>query len=281
MNNSLHRMNKIAFCFLINDVINHEELWYTFFKNISNTKYNIYIHYKVDLPLSYFENYKIKNCIETKYDDYTIPLAYNVLFREAFKCEENNKFCILSGSCIPLKSFDYIYSLLTKDEKGYFNECPSIQCFPNCNSLLPFIDKEYISKSHNWFILNRKLVGKLCVDKDIIITEHYKNVYAPAEYFYLTYIKLLKMENEINITNNVACDASTFSNWEGMDYPYPSFRGLKNYSFISEDELSYLVNSKSLFGRKFTISCLPYLYNEKYLESIRSTNNTDTYNITK
>ena len=225
----------------------------------------------MDVPLKYFENYKIKTCIETKYDDYTIPLAYNVLFREAYKhCEENNKFCILSGSCIPLKSFDYMYSILTKDDKGYFNECPSIQCFPNCNPLLSFIDKEYISKSHNWFILNRKIVEKLCIDKDDIIINHYKNIYAPAEYFYLTYIKLLKMEDEINITVHASINASTFTNWEGMDYPYPSFRGLKNYSFISEEELIYIVNSKSLFGRKFNTSCLPYLYNNKYLDSITS-----------
>ena len=52
-------MKKIAFCFLINDVINHEELWYTFFKNIPQDKYNIYIHYKIDFPLKYFDIYKI------------------------------------------------------------------------------------------------------------------------------------------------------------------------------------------------------------------------------
>jgi hypothetical protein len=265
-------MEKIAFCFLINDIINHEELWYTFFKNVPNSKYNIYIHYKIDVPLTYFEKYKIKNCIETKYENYTIPLAYNVLFREAYnQCEENVKFCIVSGSCIPLKSFDYIYKILTKDDKGYFNECPSIQCFPNCNPLLPFINKENIYKSHNWFILNRKLVENLCIDKDDILINHYKNIYAPAEYFYLTYIKLLKMENEINITNNIAC-ASTFTNWEGMNYPYPSVRGLQYYCGISEEELVYLLNSKSLFGRKFHVSCLPYLYNKIYLDSIISTN---------
>ena len=271
-------MKKIAFCFLINDIINHEDLWYTFFKNIPNYKYNIYIHYKVDVPLKYFEKYKITNCIETKYDNFTIPLAYNVLFREAYnKYDENAKFCILSGSCIPLKSFDYIYNMLTKDDKGYFNECPTIQCFPNCNPLLPFIDKEYISKSHNWFILNRKLVEKLCFDKDVIITNHYKQIYAPAEYFYLTYIKFLKMENEINITNNVACDASTFTNWEGMNYRYPCIRGLKNYFDISEEELLYIVNSKSFFGRKFTKECFDYLNNKKYLDSITSTSrNTNT-----
>jgi hypothetical protein len=34
---------KIAFCFLIYDIINHEDLWNIFFANVDNNKYNIYI----------------------------------------------------------------------------------------------------------------------------------------------------------------------------------------------------------------------------------------------
>ena len=40
-----------------------------FFKNIDTNKYNIYIHYKYNKPLKYFEKYKLDNCIETKYAD--------------------------------------------------------------------------------------------------------------------------------------------------------------------------------------------------------------------
>ena len=48
-------MKKIAFCFLIYDIINHEELWNIFFKNVDANKYTIYIHYKFNKPLKYFE----------------------------------------------------------------------------------------------------------------------------------------------------------------------------------------------------------------------------------
>ena len=64
--------------------------------------------------MKYFEKYKLNNCIETKYEDQTIPLAYNVLFREAYKDTDNYKFQILSGSCVPMKSFDFIYNKLIK-----------------------------------------------------------------------------------------------------------------------------------------------------------------------
>jgi hypothetical protein len=233
-------------------------------------KYSIYIHYKSNKELQYFEKYKLNNCIETKYDNHTIPLAYNILFREAYKDADNYKFQILSGSCIPLKSFDFIYNKLMIDNSGYFNVCPEIQCFPNCNYLLNNIDKKFISKSHNWFILNRTLVENLCFDKDEFLNKHYNTIYAPAEYFYYTFIKILNLENEVITTKNVANDATTFTNWEGMDYKYPSNRGLKNYASITEDEILYLMNSNSLFGRKINIEGIESLSIDKYIEFIKS-----------
>lgn len=262
-------MQKIAFCFLIYDIINCEELWHLFFKNVDKSKYNIYIHYKSNTPLAYFEKYKLATTIETKYEDQTIPLAYNLLFRTAYDDKENVKFVILSGSCIPLKSFDYIYRELTKDSYGYFNICDSEHCYPNCDTLLNVLDKKYISKSHNWFILNRKLVEQLCFDKDDFLNTHYCTIYAPAEYFYYTFIKMLNLEEEIVTTLDVAVDASTFTNWIGTDYKFPSISGLKNYSSISEEELVYLLESKSLFGRKFNKECITSLYNPKYVDFIQ------------
>jgi hypothetical protein len=265
-------MKKLAFCFLIYDVINHEELWNIFFKNVDTNKYSIYIHYKTNKRLKYFEKYKLSTCIETKYEDQTIPLAYNLLFRHAYNSDTDNfKFIIVSGACIPFKSFDYIYNQLTSNHYGYFNACPQTQCFPNCNYLLNIIEKRYISKSHNWFILNRTLVEKLCdFDKDDILNKCYNAIYAPAEYFYYTFIKLLSLENEIITTLNAADGATTFTNWVGTDYKYVTNRSLKNYTSITEEEVLYLLNSKCLFGRKFNRECIGSLINKKYLEVISS-----------
>ena len=46
---------KIAFCFLICDKLNNEKIWKLFFKNIPETKYSIYIHYKKGAKLKYFD----------------------------------------------------------------------------------------------------------------------------------------------------------------------------------------------------------------------------------
>ena len=266
-------MKKIAFCFLIYDKINLDELWKLFFKDVNKNKYNIYIHYKTDKPLVYFDKYKIQNCINTNYEDQTIPLAYNILFRHAYIDDvDNYKFIIVSGACIPFKSFDYIYTQLTKDEYGYFNVSPKSQCFPNCDSLINSIDENFISKSHNWFILNRILVEKLCFDKDDILNLLYSKVYAPAEYFYYTFIKLMSLESKIITTPNLSNDATTFTNWSNMGYKYSSDHGLKNYDTIDKEELLYLLNSKCLFGRKFTANCYSQLYIKEYIETITTKN---------
>jgi hypothetical protein len=56
-------MKVLGFCFLIYDIINYEKLWYYWLKNIDTKKYRIYIHYKNDVELKYFEKYKLNNCI--------------------------------------------------------------------------------------------------------------------------------------------------------------------------------------------------------------------------
>jgi hypothetical protein len=218
--------------------------------------------------LKYFERYKLKNCIPTKYADKSLALAYNLLFRAAYAhSADNYKFIILSGACIPLKSFDYVYDKLTNDNYGYFNVCPQEQCFPNCDKLLKVLDQKYISKAHNWFIINRKLVESLCFDKDDVIKKAF-NIYAPEEYYYYTFIKILNLEDEIITTPNVSNDATTFTNWEGTKYKYPSTKENKNYTSISSDELEYLLNSECLFGRKFNRECMRSLCNKKYIDTI-------------
>lgn len=263
-------MKKIAFCFLIYDGINHEDIWNIFFENADPEKYNIYIHYKIDKPLKHFEKYKLKNCIETKYADISLPQASNLLFKEAYEDnEENFKFCILSNSCIPLKSFNYIYNKLESNDKGYLNICNSAHCFPNCDPLLEFYDKKHIGKCHYWFILNRTLVQKICIGCNHELEKCYKKIYAPDEYFYYTQIKIHGLEDHIITTNDVACEATTFTNWAGYDYINPSQFGLANYSFISEYELNYLLNKPCLFGRKFTKECTCINNYEFYLNNLK------------
>lgn len=247
-------MKKIAFCFLIYDTIYQEELWNTFFQGIDTNKYSIYIHYKHNRPLKYFERHKLNSCIPTDYADASLIHAHNLLFKTAYE-DGCDKMISLSQSCIPLKPFDHTYDFLTSNNFGHFNVAPQQQCFPRCDSLLQHFERNVIQKSSEWFVLNRKIC-KLFIDYDKDkITNEYTSIYAPEEHFFITNVFHNNLQDEIIITPNLSNDATTFTNWQDMQYKYPSKYGLKIYNTIAEDEALYLLHSKCLFGRKFTKEC--------------------------
>ena len=274
-------MKKIGFCFLIYDEIVLEELWNIFFKNVNPEKYGIYIHFKINKQLKYFEKYKLLNCVKTKYADITLIYAHNLLFEAALN-DNCDKIISLSQSCIPFKSFDYIYKFLTKDDFCHFNVMPDIQCFPRCVYLLNFYEKSVIKKSSNWFILNRKTCNVILDVKKEEIKRRFSNIASPEEHFYITTIFTNNLEREIKMTPNLSNDATTFTNWPDMNYKYifrPNIgdRMPKHYKSISEEELKYLINSKCLFGRKFTKECYNSFVNNSYMRMLEE--NKEIYNI--
>lgn len=263
-------MKKIAFCFLIYDVINHNEIWSTFFKNVDKNKYNIYIHYKHNTPLQYFEEYKLKSTVETQWGHISIVLAQNLLLEEALKDPQNQHFIFVSNSCVPFKNFNEVYESLNPSY-SYFNVMPQDQCFPRCDKTIQFIDKKDIQKSSQWCILNIKHAELMITHKEYIGWFDYEPICCPDEHCYITAILKSHLEDEIIRTENSSNDATTFTNWHGMDYKYPSIFLLKNYDFISEEEVDYLLNSKCLFGRKFNLECQPFFLNHpNYLRSIEA-----------
>lgn len=257
---------KLAFCFLIRDSIHHEEIWNLFFKNVETQIYNIYIHYKTNTPLTFFENYKLSNCIETSWGNISLVKAQNLLLEEGVKDEENTHFIFLSESCIPLKPFSYIYNHLD-NAFSYFNIAPQRACFPRCISVTKYVAKETIQKAAQWCILNRKHALLMILEKEYLCW--FEHVFAADEHCYITNIYSHALQNELITTPNIADGATTFINWPDMKYKYPSSGGLKNYDHVSEEELSHLTKSNSFFGRKFTKECC-LLGNSLYGKSILS-----------
>jgi hypothetical protein len=260
-------MHQLAFCFLIYDKIHHEELWNKFFEKVDPSKYRIYIHYKINMPLKYFESYKLKDCIETKYADISLVNAQNIMLKHALS-DGCTKMINLSQACIPFKSFEHIYNFLSKDDMCHFNIAPHKACFPRCNSLLQYYPSKNIQKSAQWCILNRNIAELVISKSPEEITTEFSRVAAPDEHYYITMVYHNNLTDQIITTPNLANGATTFINWGGMDYKYPSSGGLKNYSSILPAEIKHLLHSPCLFGRKFTPECAPYLQIPIYLNSI-------------
>jgi hypothetical protein len=262
---------KIAFCFLIYKEIDCEELWNSFFKGVDKSKYNIYIHYKENTQLKFLENYKLSDCINTTYGDISIIKAFNFIFKHALN-DNNDMFLLLSGECIPLKPFDFIYNELMKNrEYSYFNICPQTQCFPRCNPTLSFIPREYIQKASQWCILNKKHIELILSDTNYLKWFDYEGT-IPDEHCYITCLFYNKLQDELILTPNETF-STTFVNWKDSGYKYSfgyenSKFGNKNYSNISKEEIDYILQSPSFFGRKFKKECMEDLINGEYIQKL-------------
>lgn len=251
---------KLAFCFLIYDKINHEDVWHEFFKNVTTDKYNIYIHHKGNPKLKYFDKNILENCLKTEWGKSSIVKAQSLLLDTALKDKDNKMFIFLSGSCIPLKSFDYIFSYLNHENKSYFNKAPNSQCFPRCTKTTEYISKKYIKKANMMSILNRKHAQLVVENINTIIKWFDYQQTIPDEHCVITMLHYLGLEDEIITTNNTCYSGSTtFTAWSDMK----DYREYKNsiktnsytYNHICKEEYIVLVNTPCLFGRKFNIGC--------------------------
>lgn len=239
-------MKKIAFLFLIYDIINHEKLWHDFFTNASPNKYTIYIHYKIDVKLQYFDHCKLKNCIPTQWGNISLVKAQNLLLKMAMKDNNNKNFIFCSDSCIPVKPFDYIYKNLNHNF-SYFSYFPTGSSFPRCIKTLIYIDKQYIKKASQWCILARKHVALLLLT-DIYIK--WFDYTIGDEHCYITYLHYLGREHEIIKSDNSGSTSTTYNIWNKWNDKHPV-----TYNNVTYDQMIELVKSKHFFARKFSSEC--------------------------
>lgn len=245
--------NKIAFIFLLYNGMNHEDLWKKFFMG-KEDRYNIYIYSQKEYQQDSFRDHVVEIDFPTAYGDSSIVLAQNKLLELAMKDESNTHFIFLSWACIPVKSFDYIQEFL-KEEHSYFNVCPDTQ--------VERIPEDYRSKYHEvtfkkssqWCILNRRHTSVLLENQDFLEDFDFPYI-APDEHIYISKLYTDWLESELICTPNISVWATTFTNWSDVDYKYNfHHEWLKNYSHIDTEELLYIIDSPSLFARKFLTWC--------------------------
>ena len=124
-----------------------------------------------------------------------------------------------------------------------------------------------MDKASQWCILNRKHANILLdnTNGQTVIFNIFKNNKIRGcldEYTYITILNNLNLNfnNELKLTNNLASNSTTFANWLDCTN-YKNFKGSiktghpSNYNYICPEELDFLINSKSLFARKFNKNC--------------------------
>jgi len=265
--NSIERFNneknKIAFIFLTVGDINKHAIWDKFFRS-RDELYTIYVHPKFpEQVTSFFKEYIIHDLVWTKWGDVSLVEATNNLISNALKDKKNTKLILVSDSCIPIKSFDEIYSTVMKDNLSWFNYYKPLDSvydhrihFRRINSLPDAIrNKSYIQEQ--WMILDRTHAITINKNKDFL--QYFrKERLIPDEMYYLTLLNILytNIKNELRLPEHTRDEYLkhqyiTCANWFDIEQYNESHP--KKYKQLVRKDLIYLLNSKALFARKFDI----------------------------
>jgi len=240
------KKGKIAFLFLIYHELNNPEIWRKFFSKAPPEKYNVYIHSKDPLakapePFRGPLKAQLTRTVPTKWGGVGLIHATLVLLEEALRDPENTKFVLVSGACVPVKTFHYLYSVLTTLNKSQFS-VGMADVFPRYAPLTTFLPKEKIMKHHQWFIITRKH-AKLLITKQQEYLKWCERIFIPDEVVFLTYLISQGLRKECVLSSNPNSH-TTWVQWEGG-------RPI-NYTVFSEEEWRRLLrNGRVFFARKF------------------------------
>ncbi|CAG7900544.1 unnamed protein product [Brassica rapa] len=156
----IKKTSKIAFMFLTPGILPFEKLWDLFFRGHEG-KLSVYIHGSKDTPVHtsrYFINRDIPSD-EVVWGTISMIDAERRLLASALRDPENQQFVLLSDSCVPLRSFEYMYNYMMFSNVSY------VDCFydpgrhgtgRHTDHMLPEIPKEDFRKGSQWFSLKRQ-----------------------------------------------------------------------------------------------------------------------------
>ncbi|XP_022771754.1 uncharacterized protein LOC111314555 isoform X2 [Durio zibethinus] len=165
---------KIAFLFLARRNLPLDFLWGTFFKNVDAGMFSIYVHSEPGFDFNesntrsrFFYGRHLNNSIQVAWGESSMIEAERLLFEAALDDPANQRFVLLSDSCIPLYNFSYIYSYLMSSPKSFVESFIDVKENRYSPEMSPVIPKEKWRKGSQWITLIRR-DAVIVVDDDIV-----------------------------------------------------------------------------------------------------------------
>ena len=259
---------KIAFLFMIYDIIEKEDIWLKFFEKVNPDLYTIYIHGKNNKKNklnSFFSKFVVEENYNTGWGEYSIVNLQNRLFEAALLDECNYKFILVSGTHIPLHTFDFIYEFLTRDNNSYFSyfnphkfiDIPERKPFLTKNGALHVRTINNFNKYNlnnwvfgsQWSIMTRDKI-KFIIENEEEFSKIFMKAKFPDEFAYINFL----LAN--NLGNNIINLPTTYVTFR-LPSLNPCFRKYPctfDNNDISDKNLMEM-KSGYLFMRKVVKSC--------------------------
>ncbi|XP_024529300.1 uncharacterized protein LOC9650106 [Selaginella moellendorffii] len=214
---------RIALLFLARNRLAVEEVWDLFFKGAQEHLYSIYIHARpgfvydaTNTESSFFWNRQINNSVMVEWGEASMIDAERILLHRALQDASLSHFVLLSDSCIPLYSFNYIYKYITSSPKSFVDSFIESKNTRYNFRMFPTVTHEKWRKGSQWFMLLRKHAEIVVGDSRILLKfyEHCKrdmqpqagrkygmtsseNDCVPDEHYIQTLLAIKTVENEI------------------------------------------------------------------------------------
>lgn len=145
-----HQKKQIAFCFLLYDTIQHLDIWENFFNQDHNGTSTIYSHLKsvTNKTPNWIKKTKVRT-VSTNWCGEGLIHAFVQMLKKALQNPNNKYFALISGSDIPLYTYNETYKKITSSSKSRIT-------FEKHNGNV-FETRKDIYNGHQWVILNRKI----------------------------------------------------------------------------------------------------------------------------
>lgn len=167
---------KVAFLFLTRKDLPLDFLWGSFFENGAVANFSIYIHSEPGFVFdesttrsAFFYNRQLKNSIKVAWGESSMIQAERLLLGAALEDPANQRFVLLSDSCVPLYNFSYIYNYLMASPRSFvdsFLDKDKKESRYN-PKMSPVIPQSKWRKGSQWIALIRKH-AELVVDDEVV-----------------------------------------------------------------------------------------------------------------
>ncbi|XP_058101271.1 glycosyltransferase BC10-like isoform X2 [Magnolia sinica] len=165
---------KIAFLFLARSNLPLDFLWQRFFQNAYEGSFSIYIHSKPGIVFdesttrcTFFQGRQLSKSVQVAWGESSMIKAEKLLLEEALQDPANQRFVLISDSCVPLHNFSYIYNYVMSSSKSFVDSFLDEKEGRYNPKMSPTIPKDRWRKGSQWITLVRKH-AEVIVDDDLI-----------------------------------------------------------------------------------------------------------------
>ncbi|KAK4802852.1 hypothetical protein SAY86_001055 [Trapa natans] len=193
------RVPKVAFLFLTRGPLPLLPLWERFFHGQRKDLYNIYIHapprYQLNVSRdSMFFGREIPSQ-DVEWGTVRLTDAERRLLSNALLDHSNERFVLLSESCIPVYNFPTVYEYLTSSDHSFVNiyDDPSGDGRGRYSPhMQPRITLEQWRKGSQWFEMDRDLAARIVGDTEYydLFRKYCKPACYPDEHYIPTYLHI-------------------------------------------------------------------------------------------